>query len=113
MRISLLLKSREYAHLIWESEGRRSRQMYLKKLLDRSVPGLPRLGFSLVDVRDVAKLQVLAMEVPQASGHRFIASSEFYWMKEIATVLKQELGENARNVPSISIPNVLIRVFAL
>jgi dihydroflavonol-4-reductase len=49
----------------------------IKKLLDRSVPALPRLGFSLVDVRDVAKLHLLAMTAPEATGQRFIASSEF------------------------------------
>jgi dihydroflavonol-4-reductase len=85
----------------------------IKKLLDRSVPALPRLGFSLVDVRDVAKLHLLAMTAPEASGQRFIASSDFYWMKEIAKILKQELGDKARNVPSISIPDFLVRIFAM
>ena len=85
----------------------------IKKLLDRSVPVLPRLGFSLVDVRDVAKLHLLAMTAPGATGQRFIASSDFYWMKDIAKILKQELGDEARNVPSISIPDFLVRIFAM
>jgi dihydroflavonol-4-reductase len=66
----------------------------IKKLMDRSVPALPRLGFSLVDVRDIAKLHLVAMTAPGASGQRFIGSSDFYWMKDIAKVLKQELGDN-------------------
>ena len=36
----------------------------IKKLLDGSVPALPRFGFSLVDVRDIAELHLLAMTVP-------------------------------------------------
>ena len=85
----------------------------IKKLLDRSVPALPRLGFSLVDVRDVAKLHLLAMTAPQANGQRFIASSDFYWMKDIAKILKLGLGDKARNVPSLSIPDFLVRIFAI
>jgi dihydroflavonol-4-reductase len=85
----------------------------IKKLLDRSVPALPRLGFSLVDVRDVAKLHLLAMTAPEATGQRFIASSEFYWMKDIAKILKQELGDKARNASSISIPDFLVRIVAM
>ena len=85
----------------------------IKKLLDRSVPALPRFGFNLVDVRDIAKLHLLAMTAPEAAGERFIASSEFYWMKDIAGILKQELGDNARNVPSVSIPDFLVRILAM
>lgn len=84
----------------------------IKKLLDRSVPALPRFGFNVVDVRDIAKLHLLAMTAPEAAGQRFIASSDFYWMKEIAGILKQELGDKARNVPSISIPDFLVRILA-
>ena len=85
----------------------------IKKQLDRSVPALPRLGYNVVDVRDVAHLHLLAMMAPEASGQRFIASSDFYWMKDIARILKQELGDSARNVPSISIPDFLVRIFAI
>jgi len=85
----------------------------IKKLLDRSVPALPRFGFNLVDVRDIAKLHLLAMTAPEAAGERFIASSDFFWMKDIAGILKQELGDSARNVPSISIPDFLVRILAM
>ena len=85
----------------------------IRKLLDRSVPALPHIGFCLVDVRDTARLHLLAMTAPGVSGQRFIASSGFFWMKDIARMLKAELGEAARNVPSVSIPNFIVRIFAL
>jgi dihydroflavonol-4-reductase len=85
----------------------------IRKLMDRSVPALPRLGFCLVDVRDTAKLHLLAMTAPGVNGERFIAASEFYWMKDIASVLKRELGDAARNVPSISIPDFAVRIIAI
>jgi dihydroflavonol-4-reductase len=85
----------------------------IKKQLDRSVPAVPHLGYNVVDVRDVANLHLLAMTAPEANGQRFIASSDFYWMKDIARILKKELGDDARHVPSISIPDFLVRILAM
>jgi dihydroflavonol-4-reductase len=39
----------------------------------KGMPGVPRLGFSFVDVRDVADLQIRAMRAPEAAGERFLA----------------------------------------
>jgi dihydroflavonol-4-reductase len=85
----------------------------VKKLLDGSAPALPRFGFSLVDVRDIAQLHALAMVTASAAGQRFIGSGDFYWMKDIAKILKRELGDKARKVPSIVIPDFLVRLFAI
>ncbi len=85
----------------------------VRKLLDGSIPALPHFGFNLVDVRDVAALQLLAMTTPSAAGQRFIGSCDFYWMADIAKILKQGLGVKARRVPSISVANFLVRVIAI
>jgi nucleoside-diphosphate-sugar epimerase len=76
-------------------------------------PGAPRLGFSLVDVRDVADLELRAMTTPEAGGERFIAATEFLWMSDIATVLRDRLGEAASKVPTRTVPNFLVRAMAL
>jgi dihydroflavonol-4-reductase len=76
-------------------------------------PGVPRLGFSLVDVRDVADLEIRAMTAPEAGGERFIAVTRFLWMAEIGEVLKERLGEEAAKVPTRTIPNLLVRGMAL
>jgi nucleoside-diphosphate-sugar epimerase len=85
----------------------------IKKLLDGSVPALPRFGFSPVDVRDIAQLHLLAMTAPAAAGQRFIGSADFYWLKDMAKILKEGLGDRARKVPTISIPDFLVRLFAI
>src|SRR5256885_5801744 len=77
------------------------------------MPGAPRLGFSLVDVRDVADLELKAMTAPEAGGERFIAATQFLWMAEIGTVLRARLGEAASKVPTRTIPNLLVRGMAL
>ena len=60
----------------------------VKKLLDGSIPVLPRFGFNVVDVRDIARLHVLAMTTPEAAGQRFIGSGDFYWMSDVAKMLE-------------------------
>ena len=76
-------------------------------------PGVPRLGFTLVDVRDVADLELRAMTDPAAGGQRFIAATEFFWMAEIGAVLRKRLGEKAAKVPTRTIPNFVVRGIAL
>lgn len=84
----------------------------VKKLLDGALPGLPRLGFGVVDVRDVADLHVRAMTEPGLDGQRFIAQGRFMWLHEVAEVLKDGLGAKARRVPSRSLPDWLLRLLA-
>jgi dihydroflavonol-4-reductase len=84
----------------------------IERLL-KGMPGVPRIGFSFVDVRDVAKLHVEAMLAPAAGGERFIAVAEFLWMAEVAAVLRRELGPDARKVPSRKVPDLLVRAMGL
>ena len=82
----------------------------VKKLLDGALPGLPNLGFGVVDVRDVAKLHVRAMTEPGLDGERFIAQGKFMWMREVAEVLKAGLGDKARRVPARGLPDWLLKL---
>jgi len=84
----------------------------IERLL-KGTPGAPRIGFSFVDVRDVAKLHVDAMSAGQAGGERFIAVAEFLWMAEVAAVLRRELGPDARKVPTRKVPDLLVRAMGL
>jgi dihydroflavonol-4-reductase len=85
----------------------------IKKLLDGSIPVLPRFGFNVVDVRDIARLHVLAMTTPEAVGQRFIGSGGFYWISDVAKMLKQGLGDKSKKVPSIRVPDFVARMAAL
>lgn len=83
------------------------------KLLSGAVPGAPRIGFPIVDVRDTADAHIRAMATPGLDGERFLCAGEFLWMSEIAAILREELGEKARKVPKRTLPDVLVRVLAL
>jgi dihydroflavonol-4-reductase len=84
----------------------------IERLL-KGMPGVPRLGFSFVDVRDVAAMHITAMAAPDAGGERFIATGPFLWMSEVAEVLRDGLGDRAAKVPTRTVPNALVRVMAL
>ncbi|WP_394620475.1 NAD-dependent epimerase/dehydratase family protein [Lentzea sp. JNUCC 0626] len=64
------------------------------------MPGVPRIGLNIVDVRDVADLHIRAMTAPDAAGERFIAVSGFMWMSEVARTL---------DAPSREMPNFVVR----
>jgi nucleoside-diphosphate-sugar epimerase len=85
----------------------------VQRLLSGKVPGLPRLGFNIVDVRDVADLHVRAMTDPAAAGQRFIAAGEYAWMAELAALLRARLGKEAAKVPTGRAPDFLLRLVAL
>ena len=84
----------------------------VQRLLD-GAPAIPKLGFSFVDVRDVADLHIRAMTQPAASGERFIATDEWLWMAEVAKVIRDRLGSAAPKVPTRVAPNILVRAMAL
>jgi nucleoside-diphosphate-sugar epimerase len=83
------------------------------RMLTGRMPGLPRLGFSFIDVRDVAALEVGAMTAPDAGGQRLIAASTFLWFSDMAAILREQLGPDARKVPRRRVPDVLVRMLAL
>ena len=84
----------------------------IKKMLEGSLPGLPRFGFGVVDVRDVADMHVRCLTAPDMAGERFLCSGPFLWMREIAGILRAGLGDQARKVPRHSLPDWLVRVSA-
>lgn len=84
----------------------------IERLL-KGIPGTPKVGFSFVDARDVAALQVKAMLASEAGGQRFIAVAEFLWMAEVAAILRRELGADAAKVPTRGVPNLAVRAMAL
>jgi nucleoside-diphosphate-sugar epimerase len=84
----------------------------IERLL-RGMPGVPRIGFSFVDVRDVADLEIRAMTDSAAGGGRFIAAERFMWMSEVAAVLRERLGEDAAKAPTRSVPNLVVRAMAI
>jgi nucleoside-diphosphate-sugar epimerase len=94
------------------SEDRSTSLQTIERLIN-GMPAMPRLGFSFVDVRDVADLHILAMTADEAGGERFISVTEFLWMAEVAEILRERLGAKASKVPARTAPDLLVRAMAL
>jgi nucleoside-diphosphate-sugar epimerase len=78
----------------------------VRKLVHRELPGVPRLMFGLVDVRDVAAAHLLAMTSAHAPGERFIVSAGDYWYADVVRVL----ADAGVRVPARVLPDWLVRL---
>lgn len=85
----------------------------VRKLMRRDMPGLPKLGWGSVDVRDVASAHIKAMVTPAAAGQRFCCVSEPAWLSDIARILNKNFAARGYKVPTWVMPNFLVRLAAM
>ena len=85
----------------------------IQRLLEGRPAAIPRLGFWIVDVRDLAELHIHAMTASEAAANRFIAAGDFMWMEDIATTLRLKLGSRAGKVPTRRLPDLVFRLSSL
>ena len=82
----------------------------VKQMMNGKLPGTPDLWFGVIDVRDVASLQILAMTDPRAGNERFLAvAGEPASLHQMAMMLHEALGTK---VPR-RLPSWLVRTLAL
>jgi nucleoside-diphosphate-sugar epimerase len=77
-------------------------------LLDGSMPALPKNGFTVSDVRDVAEMHVMALEKPEAIGQRYLATGTYLPFPRIAEILRTAYPH--AKVTLKTIPDWLIRL---
>lgn len=81
-------------------------QMFLKG----KYPGAPRMAIPVVDVRDVARMHRLAVEVDAPSGGRYLGVADCLWMIEIAAAIRERLGAAARKAPTWVLPDWAVKL---
>ena len=85
----------------------------VKLLMDRTMPAIPRIGFALVDVRDVAAAHIAAMTIPEASGQRFLCCLDHVWLQEVAKILDAKYGAEGWKIPTGALPGFVVRIGAM
>jgi len=85
----------------------------VRKLMIGEIPGLPKIYFPLVDVRDVAEMHVMAMESAEAAGNRYLCVNELSSYKEIAQVILQAYPEFKKKIRTLVLPDLFIRIYGL
>lgn len=81
----------------------------VKKLINREAPACPRIGFSLIDVRDVAEAHYQAMIRPEAAGLRFFCINNFAWMQDVS----KALSAAGYKTPLKMLPDFMVSILAV
>ncbi|MDJ0919770.1 MAG: NAD-dependent epimerase/dehydratase family protein [Henriciella sp.] len=74
------------------------------------LPAYPKLTFGIVDVRDVARAHVQAMEVPEAAGERFILGEKVLSYAQIGDILREAYPD--RKLPKGQLPSWFVRLLS-
>lgn len=80
-------------------------------LLDRTTPAMPRIGFAISDVRDVAAMHVAALQKPESIGQRYLCTRPYMTFDAVAAVLREAYPGYA--VTSRTVPNWVIRLVSV
>ena len=83
---------------------------YVDRFLAGTDPMVPNVRFSIVDVRDVARIHVGAIDNEQAIGERYIAAAGMAAMPDLAKTLAREFPD--RKISTRTAPDWLVRLMA-
>jgi dihydroflavonol-4-reductase len=83
------------------------------KLMKGEYPGVPKLGFPIVDVRDVVELHYKALLSDASIGQRYAAVSNSIWFKDIASNILEAQPGYHKKVKTKELPIWFIKIFAL
>ena len=90
------------------SPVRRGSMDYMLMLINKEMPVAPPLKHGIVDVRDVAKMHVAALENDKSIGKRMIVTENTYWVKELCEML----NKNGHQAPTFTPPVFLVKFLA-
>lgn len=84
----------------------------LELILKRAYPALPSTAYPIVDVRDLSELHVHAMTNAEVAGRRLLAASDTLSMREIAEIMRAELGVHGKRIPRLNLPSFIVKLMA-
>ncbi|MGL5012490.1 MAG: NAD-dependent epimerase/dehydratase family protein [Paracoccaceae bacterium] len=83
----------------------------IRRFLRGKDPMLPKIGFAMVDVRDVAEAHLQALQRPATAGKRYATVAGSMWMPDMGAVLKAAYP--TRRIPTRAAPRFLLRILAM
>lgn len=86
----------------------------VRKLMTGAIPALPDVGFGIIDVRDVARAHLLALDAPADTvrDERLPLQARFMWLTEVAEVLRSRTPDLARKVVRRKLPDIVVTLLA-
>ena len=83
----------------------------VERILSGKDPMVPPLKFETVDVRDVARAHVAALDDPTTAGERFVLVAGGLWMADIARIARD--AAPGRRIAKRTAPAILVKGLAL
>ena len=80
----------------------------IRDILIGKYPALPHVNLPSVDVRDVARAHLAAMEKPEAAGKRFILYNKSIWVRDVAELISAEFAPMGYKIPLRNFPKFLM-----
>jgi dihydroflavonol-4-reductase len=74
---------------------------------------LPPISLHWVDVRDLAALHIAALDSPVAIGQRYLAHGDRLAVRDLAQMLRDDLGARASKISTRELPAWVMRFLAL
>ena len=84
----------------------------VRRMLAGEMPAIPPLHLAFTDVRDLAAAHRLALEVPGATGNRYICTNGHLPLTGIAAILRDEYGPRGYKVATRPLPAWILRATA-
>ena len=83
------------------------------KMMRGDSPGVPKLGYPTVDVRDVVDLHFHVLDDAEAGGERYSATAGTLPFRTMARAIRTAHPDAGRKVGTRELPNWFLRVFSL
>ena len=80
----------------------------IEQLLSGKLPALVDMSLPTVDIRDVAAAHIRAMEVPEASGQRYLVAGKVMWIRDLADVIRAEFEPQGYSIASWTLPKSIV-----
>lgn len=81
----------------------------MKKFLNFEVPAIPPLQVGMVDVRDVAKAHILAMQTPASDGQRILITQQpSVSFAKLCKILSEEFKRHGYFLPFFVVPYTFV-----
>ncbi|MCB2178553.1 aldehyde reductase [bacterium] len=82
-------------------------------LMNGNLPGVARIKYNIVDVRDVAQAHLAAMTTPEAAGKRFVCVGAGLFLPEIVRILDAHFKPQGFRIPTRTLPTWVVRLAGL
>ena len=83
----------------------------VRDMMNGDFPALPKMSYTVIDVRDCAAIHVAAMLSKEAGGRRLIAAGETLSFAQISEILKEVYP--IAKLPKFEAPNVMLRLMSI